>query len=171
MTHVVTDKKAVAQTTAAAKPAAPPATETPTLRRPRPLDLFERMLAWDPFGSMEPLLAWRGEASFAPDFTVKETKDAFVFRADVPGVDVKDLDVSFTQNRLTISGRRVEEKKDEGETFYTYERSFGAFTRAFTLPAGTNADQATADVKDGVLTVTIPKIAAAQAKRIDVKPT
>jgi len=107
--------------------------------------------------------------AFVPTFDVKETKDSFVFRADLPGVKDSDVDISLTGNRLTISGRRQEENKEEGEQFYAYERSYGSFSRSFTLPEGIDAEHVQADLKDGVLTVVLPKKPEVQPKRIALK--
>jgi HSP20 family protein len=113
---------------------------------------------------------WSAELqAFAPDFDVKETKDGFVFKADLPGVKESDLEVRLTQNRLTIAGKRESEKTDKGDTFYTYERSSGAFSRTFTLPDGVDADKIKAELKNGVLTVELPKPPELQPKKIAVK--
>jgi HSP20 family protein len=100
---------------------------------------------------------------------VKETKDSYVFKADLPGVKEENLDVSLTGNRLTISGQRQEEKKEEGDRHYVYERSFGSFSRSFTLPEGIDVDHVQAELKDGVLNVVVPKKPEVQPKRILVK--
>jgi len=76
--------------------------------------------------------------------------------------------VSVAGNRLTISGKREAEKEDKGETFYTYERSYGSFTRTFTLPDQTDGEHVNAQLKNGELTVVVPKTSAAAAKRIPV---
>jgi HSP20 family protein len=100
---------------------------------------------------------------------VKETKDSYIFKADLPGIKEDGLDISLTGNRLTISGQRREEKKDEGDRHYVYERSFGSFSRSFTLPEGIDADHVQAELKDGVLNVVVPKKPEVQPKRILVK--
>jgi len=135
---------------------------------------------WDPFRAMRDLLRWEPLAEFAPSFAgfesavfspafeVKETKEGFVFRADVPGVKDADLDVKLTQNRLTVSGKRESEKVEKGDTYYTSERSYGSFTRAFTLPDGVDADQIRAELKEGVLTLTVPKKPESQPKKISI---
>ncbi|HEY8211082.1 MAG TPA: Hsp20/alpha crystallin family protein [Myxococcaceae bacterium] len=134
-----------------------------------------RALEWDPFRVMREMLRWDPyrelgrtlpRALFNPDFEVKERTDAFVLKADLPGLAEKDLDLSFTGNRLTISGQREEETLNEGETYYAAERSFGSFSRSFMLPDNTDPDHATADFKDGVLTVTVPKKAEEKAKKL-----
>jgi HSP20 family protein len=132
----------------------------------RPLELVRRMLEWDPFETMAPVRLW--PEAFVPDFSVKETRDAFVFKADLPGVDGKKIQVKVLGNRLTITGEREEEKKEDGETFYTYERSFGSFTRSFTLPEGAEMDKIHAELKDGVMTIVVPRHPEAQPRQIDV---
>lgn len=135
---------------------------------------------WDPFRSMRELMRWDPFSSgllssafesgaLTPAFEVKETKDAFEFKADVPGIDSKDLDVKLTNNRLTVSGKREAEKTDKGDTYYTYERSYGSFARSFTVPEGINGDAINADLKDGVLKITIPKKPEAKPRQVQIK--
>jgi HSP20 family protein len=138
-----------------------------------------RRAAWDPFQSMRELLRWdsfqfgqlmplQAEAHFAPDFEVKETKESFVFRADLPGVAEKDLQVQLNDNRLSVSGKRESEKTEQNETYYASERSYGSFTRSFMLPEGVDADKAHAELKNGVLSIAIPKRPEAQPRKISV---
>ena len=131
-----------------------------------PFRVMRELMRWDPFSEMTPIVS---EAAFAPAFEVKETKDAFVFKADMPGIQEKDLEVKLTQNRLSISGKREQEKSEKGETFYTYERSYGSFARAFTLPEGVDGENIKAELKEGVLTLTLPKRPELQPKKIAVK--
>jgi HSP20 family protein len=139
----------------------------------RPFDFMRQMLEWDPFDRHVPRLFSRYYEMYAPEFTVKETREAFIFKADVPGIALKDLEVTLTRTRLKVSGHRQEEKKEEGETFHTVERTFGSFTRSFALPEGVDAEKIAADLKDGVLTITIPKVPEAPpvAKKVEVKET
>ncbi|MFN7135345.1 MAG: Hsp20/alpha crystallin family protein, partial [Myxococcales bacterium] len=106
---------------------------------------------------------------FVPRFEVKETKDGYVFKADLPGVDEKDVDVSLTGNRLTISGRREAEERKEGETYFAYERSFGSFSRTFTLPEGVDTEHVDAELKNGVLTIQLGKRAEMKPRKIALK--
>jgi HSP20 family protein len=131
-----------------------------------PFRLMRDLMTWDPFAEMMPT---RELASFSPRFEVKETKDAYVFKADVPGIDEKDLDITLTGNRLTVSGKREAEERHENETYYAYERSFGTFTRSFTLPEGVDFDHVEADVKKGVLTIAVPKKPEHQPRKISLK--
>ena len=126
------------------------------------------LLDWDPFREMAP---WFGEetAAFAPAFEVKETKDGYLFKADVPGVKQEDIEVHLTGNRLTITGKREAEKKEQNETHYVYERTYGSFTRAFTLPDGIQEAGIVADMRDGVLTVNVPKKPEVMPKKIAVQ--
>jgi HSP20 family protein len=109
-----------------------------------------------------------GVLAFAPSFEVRETKDAYVFKADVPGVAEKDLDVQLKADVLTISGERKREGAEEGERYFAVERAYGRFSRAFSLPEGTDGEHVTADVKDGVLTLRVPKKPQAQPRRIAI---
>ena len=102
----------------------------------------ETATVWDPFRIMLEMLGEQAQertygrsATYAPTFEVFERKDAYVFRGDLPGVKQEDLDITLTENRLTIAGKRDAEERKEGETYYAYERSFGSFTRTFSLPA------------------------------------
>jgi HSP20 family protein len=128
------------------------------------------LLRWDPFLEMAPL--WnrfdRAGVEWMPSFEVRETRDSYVFKADLPGVKKEDIDVSLRGNRLQISGKRESEKENKDDTYYTYERSFGSFTRAFTLPPEIDVDHVHSELKDGVLTLAIPKKAAAAAKKIAI---
>jgi HSP20 family protein len=133
------------------------------LARRSPFSRMSDLLRWDPFGDMASL----GLAQF-PNIEVKETKDAFVFKADLPGVNDEDLDIQVHSNRLTIGGERREEERTEDDRFYTYERSYGSFSRSFTLPEGADLDSVKADLKNGVLTVLVPKKAEVQPKKISV---
>ena len=155
------------------------------IKRGEVVPTSRRMLQWDPFQTMREMLSMepmsqmlpellRGPermAGYIPAFDVWETKDAYMFKADVPGFREQDIDINVASNRLTLSGKREAEQVSESDTYYCCERSSGMFTRTFTLPEGINADQIRADLKDGILTVTVPKTAEVQPKRITVQGT
>lgn len=145
----------------------PTAMTTEPARRWDPFRAMREMLAWDPFAEMAPIPTLPG--AFNPSFEVKETKDAYCFKADVPGVKESDIEVTMTGNRLTISGKRESEKKEQTDTYYTYERSYGDFSRAFTMPDGIDANGVHADLTNGVLAVTIKKLPTEQPKKIAVQ--
>ena len=134
-----------------------------------PFRLMRDFINWDPFAEMAPSLIRAGESVFSPRFEVKETKNAYVFKADLPGLEEKDLEITVTGSRVTVSGKREAENEDEGETYYAYERSYGSFSRSFTLPEGADADHAEADLRNGVLTLSIPKLPEHQPKKISLK--
>jgi HSP20 family protein len=143
----------------------------PSLAR-NPLQLIRDLLRFDPFQAMAavPAALEAQEAMFVPDFEVKETPEAYVFKADLPGVSQEELDISIADDRLVVSGKREAEAREEGDRFFAYERAYGSFTRAFTLPEGIDSDNVRAELKDGVLTLTIPKRPEKQPKKIEVKP-
>jgi HSP20 family protein len=122
------------------------------------------MLGWDPFE--EARRTGRREVEFVPCFEVKETKDSYLFKADLPGVREEDLDISITGNRLTVSGKREDEKKEEGDRYYALERSYGSFSRSFSMPEGVELDSARADLKNGELTIFLAKKPEIQARKI-----
>jgi HSP20 family protein len=133
-----------------------------------PIRTLRDVLRWDPFSEMLPALQPLEGARFIPDFDVKENKESFVFTADLPGVAEKDLQVQLSGNRLSVSGKRESEKTEQGDTYYTSERSYGSFTRAFSLPEGIDADKVRAELKNGVLSINVPKRPEAQPKKISV---
>lgn len=143
--------------------------KTPSVRSPAfefdPYRMMRDMLRWDPFREMAPVVQ-EGIPAFAPAFEVKETKEGYIFKADVPGVLEKDLEITIAENRLTVAGKRETEKTTSEETYYCFERSYGTFTRVFTLPEGADVDHIKAELKDGVLTLQLPKRPEAKPKRI-----
>jgi HSP20 family protein len=136
-----------------------------------PFRWMHDLLRWDPAREASPA-AWIGpgyEPTFNPAFEVKETKEMFQFKADLPGMKETDVEIKLTGNRLAITGKREVEHKDQTDTYYTFERSYGSFQRTFVLPDGLDTDHVAAQLKDGVLTVAVPKQAAAQTKTVTVK--
>jgi HSP20 family protein len=108
-------------------------------------------------------------ARFFPAFEVKETREAYAFRADLPGVEEKNVEITLTANRLTVSGKREEEKEEQGGAFYVSERTYGAFTRSFTLPEGIDGEHITAELTAGVLEIVVPKKPEAQPRKVTLK--
>jgi HSP20 family protein len=130
-----------------------------------PWRTMRALMSWDPFREMAtfPALPESGLA-FNAAFDVKETKDAYLFRADLPGIKDKDLEVTMTGNRLNVSGKREEEKEEKSDRYYTYERNYGSFSRSFTLPDGADVDKLRASLDQGVLTISVPKKPRGAAK-------
>lgn len=135
-----------------------------------PFQAMREMLRWDPFTDLyRGIQAERGGITFNPMFDVRETSDAFILQADVPGVMDKDLDISLANNRLVISGKRESEEEIKGETYHRTERSWGSFTRTFTLPTEVDANKVNAELKNGVLMINLPKTGEATTKHIPVQ--
>lgn len=150
---------------------------TGTIGRWDPFRLMREMMGRDfpdissffemsPFRELEGL---RGQRVFQPELDVSESKDRYTICADLPGVKDKDVDVSVEGNRLTISGHREEERREEGEQRYMVERSYGSFTRSFTLPESADLEGIQADLKEGVLRIEIPKKAGVSSRQIPVR--
>jgi HSP20 family protein len=133
-----------------------------------PFRMMRELMGWDPFREMAPFASSLPNG-FIPSFEVKETKEGYSFKADVPGVKEGDIDVTITGNRLTVAGKREAEKQEQTDTYYTYERNYGSFTRSFTLPEGVDMTSCHADLKDGVLTLAIRKTPEAQPKKVAVQ--
>jgi HSP20 family protein len=137
-----------------------------------PFDVMREMLSLDPlralFGGSLGLHQMPAQ-QFMPQFEVRETDDAYIFRADLPGVKDDDLDITLAQNRLTISGKREMEQRHESDRYYAVERAYGSFTRSFTLPTDVDQNRVEAELKDGVLNLKIPKSAEQQPKKVQVK--
>jgi len=127
---------------------------------------MQDLLRWDPYRDT----AFSGEtsAAFMPSFDVKETAEAYILTADMPGIRKNDLDIQLAGNRLSISGRREAEAVREGERFYSQERSYGTFNRTFSLPEEVQASQVAADLRDGVLHLTVPKSPEVRPQKITI---
>ncbi len=127
--------------------------------------LFDRFFEprWDEFEAV-------GE--WAPKLDFSETKDAYLVKAEVPGVEQKDISVQLQDQTLTIKGEKhkeKEEKEEKEEKYHRVERSWGAFTRILALPMGVEIEKVTASFKDGLLTIKLPKAPGAKGTTIPVK--
>jgi HSP20 family protein len=124
--------------------------------------MFDRMFEprWDEFQAV-------GE--WMPSLDLSETKDALVLKLEVPGMDAKDIQISLQENLLTVKGERKHEKDEKDEHYHRVERSYGAFARTVRLPVGVDASKVTANVKNGILIVTLAKTPGAKGVTIPVK--
>ncbi len=134
-----------------------------------PFQTMREMMRWDPFSELFRGVPQERSQWFNPTFDVRETNDAFILMADVPGMAEKDIDIQLTSNRLVISGQRTMEEEQKGETHYRTERSWGSFSRTFTLPAEIDSNKVSAEMKNGVLTVQLPKTGESMTKKITVQ--
>ena len=106
--------------------------------------------------------------SWNPNVDIYENKDQIVLEAELPGMNREDFDLSVENNIITLRGERHFEKKDETDNYHRVERSYGSFTRSFTLPQTVSAEGATAEYRNGVLRVSLPKREETKARRIEV---
>lgn len=105
-----------------------------------------------------------GLRNFTPSVDVKENEKEFIIKAELPGVDEKEIEVTVTDNTVTIKGEKKEEKEDKGNNYYYMERSYGSFHRVIPLSAETESNKADASFKNGVLSIVIPKSRSTKTK-------
>lgn len=119
------------------------------------------------------IFGWRENmpaANMLP-MNISETEKEIVITADLPGVEEKDLDISVTKNELVIRGEKKQETEEKNKQYHRIERSYGSFTRTIALPPGIDESKVNAELKKGVLKLTIPKSpeAVAEKKKIQIK--
>jgi HSP20 family protein len=146
----------------------------------------KELMKWKPFGEVSRLRRemdrlwedffgprgwglrpWEGE--WAPVVDVSETGDQIVVKAEIPGIDPKEINITLTGDVLTLKGEKKSEREETKENYHLVERSYGSFSRSLTLPAAVNADKIDAKYEKGVLTVTCPKKEKVKPKAIEVK--
>ncbi len=124
----------------------------------------------DPFNFKFPSrLGWGEMAGNIPQVDIIDHDQEVEIRAALPGVKKEDLDVSISDQRITIKASSTQEKKEEKENYFRREISSGEFQRTLMLPADVDADKANAKFEDGILNVTIPKLEQSKRKNIEVK--
>lgn len=138
-----------------------PFRELTTLR-----DEMDRL--WERFSGEWPTLE-PVRREWAPSLDVSETKNNIVVKAEVPGLEPKDIDISLTGGVLTIKGEKKQEKEEKDENYHRIERSYGTFTRSVRVPQEVQSDKIEATYKDGVLKITLPKSEEAKKKEIKIK--
>jgi HSP20 family protein len=109
--------------------------------------------------------------SWAPPVDIYETENDIILKAELPGVDPKDVEVRVEDNNLYLKGERKFEKEVKEQNYHRVERSYGSFARSFSLPNSINADKVKAEYKDGLLTLTMPKREEAKPKTIKIDVT
>lgn len=119
---------------------------------------------------------WRGgELSSAlavsPALDISESDKEFKVTTELPGMDIKDVQITVADGYVTIKGEKKQEEKEEREGYFRQERSYGSFQRVVALPDNANFDKAEANMKNGVLTIAVPKKAGAQSKerKLEIK--
>lgn len=144
-------------------------------------------MEWDPFQNMRELMSWdplrgiaprlfraMGEpsgmmAGYMPGFDVRETKDTYVVSADVPGFKEQDLSVQVSGQRMTVSGERRAEKVEDTDSWYLSERTYGNFSRSFTLPDDADMDNVQAELREGVLNLRVPRSGENKPRQIPLR--
>lgn len=108
-------------------------------------------------------------SNWVPSIDVKDEPNQYVIRADIPGVDTKDIDVTLDNGILTIKGQKSTEKTEKNENFVHVERSQGSFFRSISLPNVTDTSKISAKSKNGVLEIIVPKTKEAKTQKIEIK--
>jgi HSP20 family protein len=110
-------------------------------------------------------------ATFSPSVDIREDEKEVSIKAELPGLDEKDIEVSLSDDSLTIRGEKKDEKEEKGKEYWHRETSYGSFRRVIPLPEGLDTEKADARFKKGVLTVTLPRLeeAKTKGKRITIK--
>jgi HSP20 family protein len=132
-----------------------------TTTRDRLNRIFGRNEAWDTEGVLT-------VADWAPSVDILEKENEVLIKAELPGVESKDVAVTVDNNVVTIKGERHLEKDVKKESYHRMERAYGSFSRSFTLPNTLDASNVRAEYKDGLLTLNLPKKAAAKSRTVEI---
>jgi HSP20 family protein len=111
---------------------------------------------------------WALGGNWAPAVDIFEDRDNIVLKAELPGIDPKDVDVRVENNVLSLRGERKFESEVQRDKYHRVERAYGSFSRSFTLPSVVDTDKIKAECKDGVLRVTLPQKEEAKPKQISI---
>jgi len=123
---------------------------------------------WDRFFG-ETWLSRPFAEAWQPSADIIETETGIVVKADLPGLDTSDIDVSISEDVLTIKGEKRKEEEKTGERYHSVERYYGSFQRSFRLPSSVQMDKAEATFEKGVLTISLPKTEEARKKEIKIQ--
>lgn len=106
--------------------------------------------------------------TWVPPVDVQETEDAYVFTAELPGLNKEEVSITLEENLLTLSGERSFKEKEEGESYHRVERAYGSFSRSFSLPSQVDASKVDASFENGLLKVEIAKAEQAKPRKIEI---
>jgi HSP20 family protein len=140
----------------------------------RPFRELERMRKemdrlWDSFFEERPIRKAEETGEWVPSLDVSETKNEIVVKAEIPGMGPKDIDISLSNDILTIKGEKKQEREEKEATYHFIERSYGKFVRSIRLPGEVKSDKINASHKNGVLDITLPKSEEAKKKEVKIK--
>jgi len=107
--------------------------------------------------------------TWVPAFDISENEKEYIVTGELPGIDARDLDITLSDNILTVKGEKKEEKEDKGENYHRVERSYGSFQRSFHIPEKVQMEKVDASYKDGILKLTLKKDEKSEVKKIEVK--
>lgn len=124
---------------------------------------------WPSLTEPFPSIGTRMADWLAPASDASTDGEAYRITVELPGVEEKDIDISVQEGMITVKGEKSSSREDKGDTWFFSERQYGAFSRTFRVPADAHADKVEADLKDGVLTISIPKKAPQEAKSTKVQ--
>ncbi|WP_223261942.1 Hsp20/alpha crystallin family protein [Cardinium endosymbiont of Dermatophagoides farinae] len=124
---------------------------------------------FDNFYSLFPDLFTTKDRNLVPSIDVSETNTGYQIDAELPGIELKDIDVQVDGNLLTIKGKKEENIENKEKNYFMQERHIGSFQRSISLPNNAAIEQINAKLKDGILQLTIPKKKEAITKRIEIK--
>lgn len=127
--------------------------------------LFDRFFGSDLLGDREML----SPTGYYPNVDVSESKEAYVVTAELPGLKKEDVHITFQDGMLMIEGERKAEKEEKDVNYHRVERSHGKFCRTFQIPSGVREDKISANYRDGILNIVLPKTEESKPKEIEVK--
>lgn len=140
-----------------------------------------RLVRWQPFPEMDNLrrqmdrmfdelagLERKSDADWTPAIEIQDREDSLILRAEIPGVEAKDIDIQVAREAVSIAGEHRYEKKTEEKGFFRSELRYGSFQRTIALPVAVDNTQVQAEFKDGILQLTIPKVQEAKHKVVKV---
>jgi len=122
------------------------------------------LIRWDPFREIDTTM----KESWSPSVDIFETENEVVIKAELPGMEAKDIDIKFENNVLMLKGERRFEKETKNENYHRVERSYGNLTRSFSLPAFVDDAKVRAEYKNGLLRIVLPKKEQAKSKEIKI---
>ena len=144
-----------------------------------------KLVRWSPAGLTRPWMTLQHEMNrlfddffpshasetgeWVPAMDVSETDDAYIVKAELPGMDPEQVDISLRGETLTLKGAKKQEKEEKTKSYHRVERSYGSFERSVILPAGVQSDKTEATFKNGVLTITLPKAEESKARTVKIK--
>ena len=139
-----------------------------------PFSDFDRMRremerVWDTFLEGDVRKESKEDSVWLPSVDVSETKNDLVVKAELPGMDPKDIDITLSDGHLMIKGQKRHEKEEKDEDYHSVERSYGSFVRAVHLPKEVKHDKINASYKNGVLKIVLPKSEEAKTKEVKIK--